>query len=181
MAFLYQCGFGDYATRHFYRFQYYLSTNWRGGGDDYGIQASGASGWLIERIWVQHCDANWLSGSNGIIRNSRVADSWGDGINLNNGNTLNSDKMGLNLTVQNSFVRGAGDDRIAVYSDSGSSGTNSQMDGTKISNNTSVAPWWANGIRIAGEKNVLVTNNLVNSVSANNDLEIVLKSRQALV
>jgi hypothetical protein len=69
------------------------------GGDDYGIQASGASGWLIERIWVQHCDANWLSGSNGIIRNSRVADSWGDGINLNNGNTLNSDKMGLNLTV----------------------------------------------------------------------------------
>jgi hypothetical protein len=142
------------------------------GGDDYGIQASGAGGWLIERVWVQHCDANWLSGSNGMIRDSRVADSWGDGINLNNGNTLNPDKMGLNLTVQNSFVRGAGDDGIATYSDSGSSGNNSQMDGTKILNNTSVAPWWANGIRIAGGKNVVAANNLVNSVSANNALEI---------
>jgi hypothetical protein len=46
------------------------------------------------------------------------------------------------------------------------------MDGAKILNNTSVAPWWANGIRIAGGKNVVVTNNLVNSVSANNALDI---------
>ncbi|HEY4048689.1 MAG TPA: glycosyl hydrolase family 28-related protein [Acidobacteriaceae bacterium] len=144
----------------------------RAGGDDYGIQASGAGGWLIERVWVQHCDANWLSGSNGTIRDSRVADSWGDGINLNNGNTPNPDKLGFNLTVQNSFVRGAGDDGIATYSDSGSSGTNSQMDGTEILNNTSVAPWWANGMRIAGGRNVVLANNLVNSVSANNALEI---------
>jgi hypothetical protein len=30
------------------------------GGDDYGINASGSGGWLIERILVQHCDAQWL-------------------------------------------------------------------------------------------------------------------------
>jgi hypothetical protein len=46
------------------------------------------------------------------------------------------------------------------------------MDGTKILNNTSVAAWWANGIRIAGGKNVQVTNNLVNSVAANNAMEV---------
>jgi hypothetical protein len=142
------------------------------GGDDSGITASGAGGWLIERVWVQHCDAQWLSGSNGVIRDSRVADSWADGINLNNGNTPSPDKVGLNLTVQNCFVRGTGDDGIATYSDAGADGNNSQMDGTKILNNTSVAPWWANGIRIAGGTNVQVMNNLVNSVAANNALEI---------
>jgi hypothetical protein len=142
------------------------------GGDDSGISANGAGGWLIERVWVQHCDANWLSGSNGVIRDSRVADSWADGINLNNGNTPNPDKVGLNLTVQNCFVRGAGDDGIATYSDAGANADNSQMDGTKILNNTSVAAWWANGIRIAGGKNVQVTNNLVNGVAANNAMEI---------
>jgi hypothetical protein len=142
------------------------------GGDDYGISANGAGGWLIERVWVQHCDANWLSGSNGVIRDSRVADSWADGINLNNGNTPNPDRVGLNLTVQNCFVRGAGDDGIATYSDAGANADNSQMDGTKILNNTSVAAWWANGIRIAGGKNVQVTNNLVNGVAANNAMEI---------
>src|SRR5258708_38305648 len=119
-----------------------------------------------------HCDANWLSGTNGIIRDSRIADSWADGINLNNGNRPDPDKVGLNLTVQNCFVRGAGDDGIATYSDGGANADNSQMDGTKILNNTSVAPWCANGIRIACGKNVLVTNNLVNSVAANNLLEI---------
>jgi hypothetical protein len=142
------------------------------GGDDSGISANGAGGWLIERVWVQHCDAQWLSGSNGIIRDSRVADSWADGINLNNGNTPNPDKVGLNLTVQNCFVRGGGDDGIATYSDAGANADNSQMDGTKILNNTSVAAWWANGIRIAGGKNVQVSNNLVNGVAANNAMEV---------
>ncbi len=142
------------------------------GGDDSGITASGAGGWLIERVWVQHCDAQWLSGSNGVIQDSRVADSWADGINLNNGNRPDPDKVGLNLTVQNCFVRGTGDDGIATYSDAGTNGDNSQMDGTKILNNTSVAAWWANGIRIAGGKNVQVIDNLVNSVSANNAMDI---------
>jgi hypothetical protein len=142
------------------------------GGDDSGISASGASGWLIDRVWVQHCDAQWLSGSNGTIQNSRVADSWADGINLNNGNTPNADKLGLNLTAQNNFVRGAGDDGIATYSDAGPSGMNTEMDGTQILSNTSVAPYWANGIRVAGGKNVLVQDNLVTDPAANNGIEV---------
>jgi hypothetical protein len=66
------------------------------GGSDYGIQAIGES-WLIQRVWVQHCDAQWLSGTNGVIRDCRVADSWGDGINLNNGNRPDPEKPGINL------------------------------------------------------------------------------------
>ena len=141
-------------------------------GDDYGIAANGAGGWLIERVWVQHCDAQWLTGTNGTIRDSRVADSWADGINLNNGNTPGPNNVGLNLTAQNNFVRGAGDDGIATYSDRGPSGTNSQMDGTKILNNTTVAPWWANSLRVAGGKNVLVQNNLCTDPAANNGMDV---------
>jgi hypothetical protein len=142
------------------------------GGDDYGINASGSGGWLIERIWVQHCDAQWLTGSNGTIQNSRVADSWADSINLNDGNTTDPNKAGLNLTAQNNFVRGGGDDGIATYSDSGSSGLNTEMDGTHILNNTSVAPYWANALRVAGGKNVVVRNNLATDPAANNGMDV---------
>jgi hypothetical protein len=140
-------------------------------GDDYGVDSVG-NNWLIERIRVQHCDANWLSGSNGIIRDSRVADSWGDGINLNNGNTPDPSKLGVSLTASNNFVRGSGDDGFATYSDAGASGTNPQMQNTKILNNTSIATYWANGIRVAGGTNVVVQGNLVDSVAANNGMEV---------
>lgn len=141
------------------------------GGADSGLSSHG-DGWLVDRVWVQHSDAQWLSGSNGTIQNSRVADSWADGINLNNGNTPDPTKLGLNLTAQNNFVRGGGDDGLATYSDSGASGQNGQMDGTKILNNTSIAPYWANGLRVAGGKNVLVQNNLVTDPAANSGMEI---------
>jgi hypothetical protein len=149
---------------------------WRGvggtGGSDYGINASGAGGWLVDRIWTRHIDANWLSGTNGTIQNSRTADSYGDGFNANNGNSPNPDKLGRNITIRNNFARNTGDDSFATYSDAGASGTNGQMTGTKILNNTAIAPWWANGIRIAGGQNVEVRDNLVNSVSSNNAMDI---------
>jgi len=142
------------------------------GGDDYGLLAQGAGGWLVDRVWVQHCDAQWMSGSNGTIQNCRVADSWADGINLNNGNTPDPNKAGINLTAQNNFVRGGGDDGIAVYSDSGPSGKNTEMVGARVLNNTSVAPYWANGLRLSGGKNVLVQYNLVMDPAANSGIEV---------
>ncbi|TDC35884.1 glycosyl hydrolase family 28-related protein [Kribbella albertanoniae] len=149
---------------------------WRGiggaGGSDYGVNASGAGGWQIDRIWTRHIDANWLSGSNGTIQNSRTADSYGDGFNANNGNTAHPDKLGYNITIRNNFARGTGDDSFATYSDAGAAGTNGQLVGTKILNNTAIAPWWANGIRIAGGRNIEVKDNLVNSVASNNALDV---------
>ncbi|WP_411115430.1 hypothetical protein [Streptomyces sp. 029-5] len=154
-----------------------IDTNavWRGiggtGGSDYGVN-TGGTGWLIDRLWTRHIDANWLSGTDGILQNSRTADSYGDGYNINNGNTPNAEKLGLNITVRNSFARNTGDDSFATYSDAGPTGKNGQVSGAKILNNTAVAPWWANGIRVAGGKNVEVRNNVVNSVSSNNALEL---------
>jgi hypothetical protein len=148
---------------------------WRGvggtGGSDYGV-SSGGTGWLVDRIWTRHIDANWLSGTDGVIQNSRTADSYGDGFNINNGNSPSPEKLGLNITVRNNFARNTGDDAFATYADAGPTGKNGQVSGAKILNNTAIAPWWANGIRVAGGKNVEVRNNLVNSVSSNNALEL---------
>ena len=140
-------------------------------GESSGVTSSGTN-WLVQRIWVQHCDAQWMSGSFGTIQDSRVADSWADGINLNNGNTPNSSKLGISLTTSNCFVRGSGDDGLTTYSDSGASGINPQMQNTTIINNTSIATYWANGLRIAGGTNVTVQGNLIDSVSANSGMEV---------
>jgi hypothetical protein len=155
-----------------------IDTNaiWRGiggtGGSDYGFNAGGAGGWLIDRVWTRHIDANWLSGTNGTMQNSRAVDTYGDGFNINNGADRNPDKLGQNITVRNNFARNTGDDSFATYSDAGPNGTNGQVVGAKILNNTAIAPWWANGIRIAGGRNAEVRDNLVNSVSSNNAMDI---------
>ncbi|NEB79828.1 hypothetical protein G3I40_32105 [Streptomyces sp. SID14478] len=142
------------------------------GGSDYGINASGAKGWLVERIWTRHTDANWLSGTGGTLRDSRTADSYGDGFNINNSNTPSPDKRGDDITVENNFARNTGDDSFAVYSDSGTNGDNGQLSGARVLNNTAIAPWWANGLRIAGGKDIQFRNNLVKSVSSNSTLEV---------
>lgn len=149
---------------------------WRGiggeGGADYGVSASGAGGWLLDRVWTRHTDANWLSGSNGVAQNSRTGDGYGDGFNANNGNTPSPDKLGHDITIRNNFARNTGDDSFATYSDAGADGKNGQMTGTKILNNTAIAPWWANGIRVAGGKDIEVRDNLVNSVSSDGAMEL---------
>ena len=143
-----------------------------GGGSDYSINAEGAEGWLIDRVWTRHCDSNWLSGSNATIQNCRTADSYGDGFNVNNSNVSDPDKRGHDITVRNNFARGTGDDGFAVYSDAGTAGTSPQVERVRIVNNTSVAVWWANGIRVAGGAGIEVADNLVDGVSSNNAMEI---------
>lgn len=141
------------------------------GGSDYGVLAFG-DGWLVQHIWVQHCDADWMSGSNGVIRDCRVADSWGDGINLNNGNHPSPDTVGQHLTAENNFVRGTGDDGLATYSDAGAAGNNSQMVGSTFLNNTSIATYWANALRVAGGKGVVIRGNLLCDPSSNNGMDL---------
>jgi autotransporter-associated beta strand protein len=141
------------------------------GGDDYGLTSSGTN-WLVERVWVQHCDAQWMSGSFGTFRDSRIYGSWADGINLNNGNSPNNSQLGISLTASNNFVRGSGDDNIATYSDSGASGSNPEMQNTTIVNNTTVAAYWANGLRIAGGTNVTVQGNLIESAPSDSGMEV---------
>ncbi|MCW3062565.1 MAG: Di-glucose binding within endoplasmic reticulum [Capsulimonas sp.] len=123
------------------------------GGNGGAINIKG-SNWLIDSLWIQHEGAGvWADGTNGLVQNCRLGNTWADGINLNNGNTNN---VGNNLTAQNNFVRGSGDDGIAINDDS----TSQQMTSITVLNNTVVAPWWANNIGIYGGTNDFVANNL---------------------
>ncbi len=142
-----------------------------GYGSDYAAGAVGTN-WLIQRIWARHVGPFWLGGSYATIRDCRVSDSWADGINLNDGNSPSLQSQGISLTTSNDFVRGCGDDGLSTYSDAGSSGANYQMQNTHIVNSTSMATYWANGLRIAGGTNVVVSGNLIDSVAANNGIEV---------
>ena len=142
-----------------------------GYGADYAAGAVGTN-WLIQRIWARHVGPFWLGGSYSTIRDCRVSDSWADGINLNDGNSPSLQSQGISLTDSNNFVRGCGDDGLSTYSDAGSSGLNYQMQNTHIVNSTAIANYWANGLRIAGGTNVVVYGNLIDSVAANNGIEV---------
>jgi regulation of enolase protein 1 (concanavalin A-like superfamily) len=123
-------------------------------GDGGGINVSG-NNWLMDTLWIQHTSSGvWAKGTNGLVRNCRVLSAWGDGVNLNNGNT---NHVGNNLTADNNYVRGVGDDGVTINSDI----TSTQMDTVVLKNNTTVAVYWADGLRVAGGKNVLVQNNLL--------------------
>jgi hypothetical protein len=120
-----------------------------------GVNASGDN-YLIERIWSIHSSTAgyWASGNNGTIRSCRSSMCWGDGLNLNNGNSGNH---GNNLLAENNFTRGCGDDGATIYSD----GSSQEIVGATLRNNTTVGMFWANGMRIAGGKNIRAENNLI--------------------
>jgi parallel beta-helix repeat protein len=140
------------------------------GTADTGFNLDGV-GWLVERVKFQHTDAGtWASGSNGTIQNCQVATAYADGFNINNGDGPN--KLGANLTVQNSSVNGSGDDGIAINSQGISLGR-TNMASPKVLNNTQTNSNGANGIRIAGGSNSVVQGNLVsNQTTGENGIQV---------
>jgi hypothetical protein len=123
-------------------------------GDTAGINIAGTS-WLVDGMWVQHTSSGvWGKGTGGIAQNNRMLSTWGDGININNGNTGNT---GNDLTVVNNYVRGTGDDGVTINSDVSSN----QMQNPTLKNNTTVSVYWAHNLGVYGGNNVLVEDNLL--------------------
>jgi parallel beta-helix repeat protein len=134
----------------------------RGVNASYGINMKGV-GWLVERVKVSHSDAGmWMSGSSGTVQNCQLINVFADGVNLNNAN--GPDALGANLTVQNCLVDGSGDDGIAINSQGISLGRQN-MQNPKVLNNETRNSRAANGLRIAGGVNSIVTGNNVHDQS----------------
>ncbi len=141
-------------------------------GHDYGVLMKGAKGWTIQRVWVHRGGACfWCSGTDGLIQDCRATESWADGINLNNGPVVDSDKLGIRLTAQNNYIIGSGDDGIAINAQNGG-GIASNMLDIKVINNTSIAAFWANGMRVAGGRNSIVAGNLITDPTSSNGIRI---------
>jgi hypothetical protein len=119
-----------------------------------GINLGGTS-WVVENMWVQHTSSGvWGAGTGGLAQNNRMLSTWGDGININNGNHGGT---GNNLTVRNNYVRGVGDDGVTINSDV----TSAQMQNPTLEDNTTVSVYWAHGLGVYGGNNDLVQDNLL--------------------
>lgn len=135
------------------------------GGDGGAMDTTGTN-WMANGIWTQHTMSGfWASGTGGTVQNSRLTSIWADGINVNN--VALTGRSGSDLTVTNNFVRGTGDDAIAINSvayntnGDGSTTTYTPMTNIKVTHNTSIAPWGGKGIGIYGGSGHLVDSNYV--------------------
>jgi hypothetical protein len=139
------------------------------GGDGGAMDTTGTD-WLADGIWTQHTMSGfWASGTGGKVQNSRLTSVWADGINVNNV-SLGAD-TGNDLTVTNNFVRGTGDDAIAINSVN----YNTNSDGSKtyyhpmtdvtVSDNTSIAPWGGKGVGIYGGSGHQVRDNYISDTA----------------
>ena len=127
-----------------------------GGG---GAMDTTGTNWVDNAMWNQHVESGcWASGTGGTVENSRFTSLFADGCNINNVSL--GATVGNNITVKNNFVRGAGDDGLAI-NDTSNTSNQAEMTNATVLNNTVVAPWWANLIGVYGGANDLVANNLV--------------------
>ena len=131
-----------------------------GNNNNGGINFSGTN-WVVDNVWIEHVSSSfWCAGVNGIARNCRTLSVWSDGGNFNN--VQSSNGIGMNLTYSNNFVRGSGDDAMAINSVYNNGSTYyTIMSNISYVNNTAIAPWGGKCIGIYGGVNDVVTNNLL--------------------
>jgi len=135
-----------------------------------GAMDTTGTNWLADSIWSQHVESGfWASGTGGTVQNSRLTSIWADGCNLNNV-SLNA-SVGNNLTANNNFIRGTGDDAMAINSvayNTNSDGTNTYytaMSNITETNNTLIASWGGKGIGIYGGSGHTVENNYISDTA----------------
>jgi hypothetical protein len=136
----------------------------RAGNNNNGAVNFSGNNWLVDNVWIQHVtSAFWCAGDGGTAQNCRVLSVWSDGGNFNNVQSANG--IGMNLTYSNNFVRGTGDDAMAInsvnYNVFGSTTYYyTTMSNITYCNNTAIDAWGGKGIGIYGGINDVVTNNL---------------------
>ncbi|MFJ9060487.1 discoidin domain-containing protein [Streptomyces sp. NPDC102409] len=117
-------------------------------------QVNGIGGALahstVDNIWIQHTKVGaWLDGPFDDLRMSRlrILDVTADAVNFHDGIT--------NSSVTDSYVRGTGDDGLAMWSD------RHPNSGNAFARNTVKSPALANNIALYGGRDNKVTDNLV--------------------
>ena len=121
------------------------------------------SNWLAEKLWTQHVLSGfWASGTGGMVRDNRLTSIWADGCNLNN--VSMGATVGNNLTATNNFVRGTGDDAMAInsvnYNDTGSGRVfYTPMSNITQTHNTLIGAWNGKGLGVYGGSGHLVAEN----------------------
>ena len=137
----------------------------RDGANNNGAVDFSGTNWIVNNIWIQHVTSSfWCAGVNGIAENCRTLSTWADGGNFNNVQSDNG--IGMNLVYSNNFVRGTGDDAMAINSvhvNIFGTTTNyyTAMSNIVYVNNTALCPWGGKCMGIYGGVNDVVENNLL--------------------
>ncbi|MBB5606146.1 MULTISPECIES: right-handed parallel beta-helix repeat-containing protein [unclassified Janthinobacterium] len=130
-----------------------------------GAMDTTGTNWLAENIWTQHVLSGfWASGTGGTVRNNRLTSIWADGCNLNN--VALDATVGNYLTATNNFVRGTGDDGMAInsvdYNDTDHGRVfYSPMSNITQTNNTIIGAWNGKALGVYGGSGHLVANNYI--------------------
>jgi hypothetical protein len=138
-------------------FAFFGNYNIRQDGPGKVFDLNGVSGDTIDNIWAEHvmCLYWGTNTDNMRITNSRIRDTYADGVNMTNGSAGN--------TVDNNDARTTGDDSFALFAatDSGSSGET----GNTFSNLSATLTWRAAGLAVYGGggntfKNIYIADTL---------------------
>jgi len=137
----------------------------RANNDNNGAVNSSGSNWLVDNCWIQHVTSSfWCGGDNGTAENCRSLSTWADGGNFNN--VQDPRGIGTSLTYTNNFVRGTGDDAMAINSVNYNGTTfYTIMSAVTYSNNTAVAPWGGKGMGVYGGLSCTVANNFMSDTA----------------
>lgn len=141
------------------------NANSRAGNNNNGAVNFSGTNWVVDDVWIEHVtSAFWCAGVGGIARNCRVLSVWSDGGNFNNVQSDNG--IGMNLTYSNNFVRGTGDDAMAINSVNYNGTTHyTIMSNITYCNNTAIAPWGGKCMGIYGGVNSVAMNNLLSDTA----------------
>ena len=130
-----------------------VQRGWAYNGESTGaicVYGKGAN--FVSKIWMEHWNAGlWMANGTGVYRNNRIKNTWADGINVH-GN-------GSGVVYERNFLRGTGDDALAIFSNAAEKVN--LVKNIKIKNNNVSAVWFASGITIWGADKVEINNNLV--------------------
>ncbi|MEU8271498.1 discoidin domain-containing protein [Sphaerisporangium sp. NPDC049002] len=103
---------------------------------------SNVANMVIDNIWVEHMVCMYWGANTDFItiKNSRIRDTFADGINMTNGSTDN--------LVSNNEARSTGDDSFALFSAIDAGGADEKNN--VYENLTAILPWRAAGVAVYG-------------------------------
>ncbi|MEV7971067.1 CARDB domain-containing protein [Sphaerisporangium sp. NPDC088356] len=103
---------------------------------------SNVANMVIDNIWVEHTVCMYWGANTDFItiKNSRIRDTFADGINMTNGSTDN--------LVSNNEARSTGDDSFALFSAIDAGGADEKNN--VYENLTAILPWRAAGVAVYG-------------------------------
>ncbi|MEU1366823.1 discoidin domain-containing protein [Streptomyces sp. NPDC005803] len=144
----------------FANFAYFGNYTSRIDGPGKVFDFSNVSGMVIDNVWNEHTVClYWGANTDNItIKNSRIRDTFADGVNMTNGSTDNH--------VVNNESRATGDDSFALFSAIDSGGAD--MKNNLYENLTSLLTWRAAGVAVYGGyqntfRNIRIADTLVYS------------------